>query len=547
MDAAEAVALLYRASRTGHRLSGTLSVVYASEVENRLTRKMFDLLAVRTGKFARTIAGSDDAPLEYTDIREPFQVAPGESRRDDSDAPGLSELLHPAWLLAGFDVTVHGTQTFGSRLSVALTATHRPAAERHATRTTLLGRIEALVDVELGILLRTVEYFEDEVCRTTELVDLVVDPLPHGAAPAPDESPDESPEESGEESGEPRSGGLSFEDFDIKVPAPVRLVARGIGAAMGEAVRLSARRQQPTEQTDDEPWFDEAVAAPLLSGGLPSDGDLAWLLHRSGRGTAPFTAELHHWADTGELVRAVQSMRAGSPLIGGLSGPDSLWSALNETNPGRTHTVHRLLFADLLHYRLDVLRGNKSRRPVTVSCDGATAYRLYSDRLVTARPQPPDFQLSKLLDLSWLLRLELTLQGWSEHGGRRALKIAARRHPDAGRLPHLPYTQMEVLIDAELGIALQYTDFHKDRPIMRSEVRDLRFVDLDDGDLRPAPPHGGRTVESDGGMYGDSAMPPLLKAAAGAATALAGGAAIVAGLLGNKRHQPPPAPPVEDD
>lgn len=529
MDSVGLVGLLYRAARTEHDLAGVLAVRWAAAVEQRLDRRLLERLSARhPGPVGRSFQGFDPvAAPGRADHRRPFRQTAGLLD------PDLGRMLHPAWLLVGCEVTPVRSEDTGARRTVAATAVPRPfaAAGRRLDRESLLSGYDLLVDAELGILLRVVEYFEGEVCRTLELEGVVLDP-PAGAATGAAEATE--------------ADAAGFADFDADVPAPVRLVAKGVGAVMGEAVRLSTRiqGQQPAAE-DDAPWFEEEPAEPAGSDeALPGDDALAWLLHRSGREARPFAAELHAWTDTKVLFHRAQEARATAPLLGRLLGPDAVWAAVGEVMPDRQHTVHRLLFADLLRYRLDVLLAPVRRSPTALACDGIHGYRLYPDRLVRVAPTPPEFAQAQLLDVAWLLGHDLTAEGWVEHGGRRALRITVSSRPRAIPSLELLFPRLEVLVDAELGVALRSTAYQQDgAPVARHELRGLWPAEPDEGAFRPAPPAGGRTMEGTAGLLGDSPLPAPLKAAAGAAGLLAGGAALLAGLFGNRT--PSPEPPAD--
>ena len=528
MDRVGLVGLLHRAARTEYDLAGVLVVHRAEEVEQRLGRRLLEQLSARlSGPAGRAFQGFDPAAAPApVDRRQPFRQSAGLLD------PDLRRMLHPAWLIVGCELTPVPAADTGGRRTVAATAVPRPfvGSRRRLDRESLLSRFDLLVDAELGVLLRLVEYFDGAVCRTLELEDLAVDAAPDAAGAAQEDDADDD----------------GFDAFDAEVPAPVRLVARGIGAAMGEAVRLGARFQerQPAA-ADDAPWFEPEPAEPAApEEALPDADALAWLLHRSGREARPFAAELHAWTDTRALFHRAQEARAATPVLGRLLGPDAFWSALDDVVPDREHQVHRLVFADLLRYRLDVVLNPARRAPTGLACDGVHGYRLFPDRLVRVAPAPPEFEQAQLLDLAWLLGHDLTAEGWVEHGGRRALRLTARSRPRAVPSLELLFPRLEVLVDAEFGVALRSTAYQQDgTAVARHELRGLRSVEPDESVFRPAPPAGGRTMEGGEGPFGDSALPPPLKAAAGAAGFLAGGAALLAGLFGNRT--PSAEPPAD--
>ncbi|MHA6760635.1 hypothetical protein [Streptacidiphilus sp. PAMC 29251] len=565
MRPAEVVALLHRASHSGRSIAGTLTVREVAEVRLRLLNRGMSEARDRAfgagaSRFTRFLGGHVEADefdgADRPERSEPFRFDPADLRDPDyepADEPaGLRELLCPDWLLSGFELSVGTEQPARDSVwnAVRVTAETRPCAtpESWVHDRALLSRIDLLMDRELGILLRIDEFFEDELCRTVELSDLVLDPPPPEPAAAPgkeDEADDEEDDD-------------SFAAFKDNIPEPVRLIAQGMGAALGQAVRIGAKLQHVPEPADDEPWFDLAPASPAPDQQIPSQDELSWLLHRSGRGTPRFTAELHCWLDTGALLGVFRALRESEPAVEGIFGPEPFWSALGETAPARHHRVHRVVFADLLHYRLDNRLETKGK-PLALACDGATGYRLFPDRLVTVPPAPPEFDLAQALDLSWLLRHHLVVEGLVEYGGRTALRVAVTCGPGETRaMPLMAFDGLEVLVDVELGVGLRLTAHQDGTAVARHELRDVvtaapstaapstaaapTAAAPTGSEFALAAPSGGRTVQGGGGMLGDSALPSPVKAAAGAAGALLGGAAMLVGLLGRKRPQPQPEP-----
>jgi hypothetical protein len=266
------------------------------------------------------------------------------------------------------------------------------------------------------------------------------------------------------------------------------------------------------------------------------------------------------------------------------------------------HLTHRVVVADLLHYRMETLLGRAPKKPGIMACDGSTQYRLFADRLVTAAAAPPELGLARMIDPSWLLaRAELTVHGWTELAGRRVLRLTAEPLrsdvPDAAFLfPHV-----ELLLDEEFGVLLRLTAFQdtfpaeahdksgvkshdnsqvktqinsqiktqsKDQspvqdkaddrshdelhdpapvperiPVARVELRELSAADPAPAEFRLEPPANGHTVTDRGGPLGESTLPAPLKAAAEAAATLAGGAVMLAGILGRNRKPQDPQDP----
>ena len=91
--------------------------------------------------------------------------------------PPEPELLHPSWLLAGFDLGPADTVVVGGREGYRLVATPRPASpgiEQAVGPGT--DQVEVVADAELGILLRCEMWSGGQVLLVSELHDVVTGP-----------------------------------------------------------------------------------------------------------------------------------------------------------------------------------------------------------------------------------------------------------------------------------------------------------------------------------------------------------------------------------
>jgi hypothetical protein len=92
--------------------------------------------------------------------------------------PPLRTLLCPAWLLTGSRLEAQDRVSACGRDALRVAVTKRPgAAGRLALAHFPTGRAEALVDAELGILLRIAWLADGEMPDVTELVSLELDPV----------------------------------------------------------------------------------------------------------------------------------------------------------------------------------------------------------------------------------------------------------------------------------------------------------------------------------------------------------------------------------
>jgi len=138
----------------------------------------------------------------YDELSGSLQAAPGglyradlvdeDGERELSVADGHSgsvpfpDLLIPSWLLARFDLKVTGQTDHVGRAAYAIAGRRRQAGEDTALR------VSALVDAELGVLLRYEETGAHGQAQTAEFTSLAVDAAgPADSLPSPDLSDDQ--------------------------------------------------------------------------------------------------------------------------------------------------------------------------------------------------------------------------------------------------------------------------------------------------------------------------------------------------------------------
>ena len=246
-------------------------------------------------------------------------VPPGErvtfERKPQPPVPGL---LAPAWLLLGYRLSVEGETTVAGRAGIVVTGVARPARLRGLSALTVLPwdltprpeRVSAVIDVELGIVLRRELGYPDGTVRVTEFLDLEVG----GAVDPSVFSPD-----AGSFFGDRSAGGRRPVD-DVGLEA-LKMVGRAGGgrARRGHQVRAQAARRSVRRRDRGGPGRRDAGrraaarlggrpgAADGDGGGTEADGrtpvsdEVLNLVYRGGLEPAPFSARLCEWTD-GEVV-----------------------------------------------------------------------------------------------------------------------------------------------------------------------------------------------------------------------------------------------------
>ena len=228
---------------------------------------------------------------------------------DDLRAP-FHELLEPSWLLTGYDLAVEGDTTACGRaaIRVAATARHRAGDETGGTWHRWPpgfwpGRVVAVVDAELGILLRCESQRGEQAPEVAEFRSLTVNLEPD---PAWFTAPPGSifAEDSGL-----RPFGFPFGETGLKVAK----TAAGLAAAgLGAAIRYTPRPHEDPFARATEEAEDPDAAMPRDDGAAP-DGtagpaapavsdEVLQLLYRSAADEPRFTATLHEWTDPDALL-----------------------------------------------------------------------------------------------------------------------------------------------------------------------------------------------------------------------------------------------------
>ena len=373
---------------------------------------------------------------------------------DDGPESPLPPMLRPSWLLTGYTLEAGEAVTVGGREALRVVAIPRPQLwSRRPADTRPLDRVEMLVDLGLGILLRHEEILDGRTLSVTELTGVRLDPDPVDD----DRFVPPGGWDSGRDSGPAAPGGPVWEAGKLVTG----LAERGVG------VLVKSWTSRSVEQDTRERPFVEMPPDPEP---LPADGpavtdQMLHLLHDSrDRWATGITATLHHWRDMAAvLTQAPDSMRR--LWFGGYG---HVLDAASE-RAGTLHTVFRVSFDGSGRYR------SEHALPAggfggTVVGDGERQWSLDEDEWLAHPPGPPPHEIGKLLDASWLLKRRLTGGAETTVGDRRGYRfaVAADASMDGFR-----FSADDVVADAELGILLSMVCHKDSAPVARYELRDV--------------------------------------------------------------------------
>jgi len=394
--------------------------------------------------------------------------------------PPLRMLMCPAWLLRSSRLEVRGPVRACGREALDVTVTARESA-RDVTGAARfrIGRTEAIVDAELGILLRVSRTDGRGAPEVTELVSLDVRPVidPAQFTPPPGSVIGESFWET------VAAGGPVFEVWKTAAG----LAAGGLGAwirysPFGRGRAEGAVDAEAAMPHDDPP--PEVTREGWLSG--PAVGDeVLHLLHASG--TVAFAATLHQWFDRGALLSQVPDAVRRT----GFGGLGLLTSALGE-RAAAPHLVSFLRVGGPGRYQID-LGYEPARGPKTIASDGRSRWRVYRDKVTAGPAQPLPSDLADLADASWLLECRLSDGALVMARDRPAYRINVARG-DAPWSLSMMFSPATAVVDAELGIVLSLTSYLGGRPVRRYELRDITGG-AGASDFRVRIPPGLRTEE----------------------------------------------------
>jgi hypothetical protein len=469
---------------------------------------------------------------------------------DDRPRPPYQSLLAPSWLLTDYSLlVVDGEVTVGGRAGVRVLGTPRKVTEPPHRFGGRLGRdagaprlfapparwlhgqhwdeVEAVVDAELGILLRCAKRPGDRTPAVTEFASLNVGEPADASLftmPAGGTYGGRGPgERAAKPAGTPAGASLgdamreaAGEAGKEAAKAVAGMAAGGLGALIKygpKGRRVDPFTQAASEAADPEAAMPTDERPPEEPAGGPEaealTDEVLHLVYRSGLGAPSLRATLHEWADFDALLAAVPRSARGTGFGGVGFLVDAMRDATRDAAADTLHAESTVAMGGWSEYRIDVVRsmGNghlfprtqsarRKERDVarTIVSDGARQWKVYGDQVIAGPAAPPPSDLADLVDAAWLLDRDLGLSGGTEVwvGGRRAYRIVAR-YRDVGRLGMGWWQRLffpaVALVDAETGLLLRLTRFKGGRPAMRQELRDLTSPEPGAG-FRFTPPDG---------------------------------------------------------
>jgi hypothetical protein len=450
-DEAEAVRLLYRADWTQLRLQAQIStgstVLVAPGKRYRFER-------------AGYITGCDGTrPWQLSDEDED-EHDDGETRWISGPEPPLADLLCPAWMLTGSRLEVRGRTRACGRDALHVVVTPRPTLYERNLSNVRNRPAEAVVDGELGILLRLVQPGPDNESETTEFV-------------TADFDPDIDPEQF-----MPPVGSLRGESFG-EVFGSGNLGWRAVKTAAGLAaggLGLWARhgpkrpdQSPPGDGSDLMPGIPAKDPAPEVSSdglpvGPPVPSDVLSVLQAGG--PAGFSARMHEWMDFGALASQTPAWARQA----GFGGLGYLMDVVSD-GPGAVQQSSTLRIAGPRHYQVD--RSHQPRNgPVTFACDGEQLWKVYADKITIGHAEPLPDDIGELADPSWLLQCWLAGGESVTESGRAAYRLSVTRRHDYPS-PAMWFRAVVAVLDAEIGCIVRLTSYIGTKAVRRLELENL--------------------------------------------------------------------------
>jgi hypothetical protein len=450
--------------------------------------------------------------------------------------PPLDELMWPAWLPAGFELELAGSALAAGRTATRvigrprpvgrgsrLSWRSRPRPQHRSRRLHLVDRIDALVDDDLGILLRCERIHGGQVVSRLEITSLTLDP-----PEASDAGQFTAPEDAANDGRAERIfGGTGWESVKT---------AADLGAtAMSFAIRHAPRREPAGSRPDpaDTPAAGGGAWTGQPGPDAPVNPQVLSLIYAAGLRPTEFDAELRVWADSTIGSDAFKWVTRNTTL----AGVTRLGDAMGElAGPWQRRDTVRIGLPN--RFRIDYIDGGVKRPTVCAeACDGAERWRVFPGHVGVGSAQPYPARIAALVDPAWLLDWRLTGGAEVIEGGRRGfrIRISERWQTSPGWPTAAP---VDAVVDAELGILLRLTQEQDGRPAKQEVLAGLRVRERwEASEFRIEIPKGTRVVQDTGGLTDQLDVPaPVLTAVHLAGKAFAT-AARVGGFLDSVRRQ----------
>jgi hypothetical protein len=278
----------------------------------------------------------------------------------------------------------------------------------------------------------------------------------------------------------------------------VGVAAGGLGAAARYSPRRLIRGHQGEVSEpipDDEPPPGSQADPASGPGEAPVSGEVLSLLYRSGSARPRFTAAIEHRVNVTGLLAGMP----GSWRKAGLGGVGYLADSLGagRDGPRTTRSVSIVAIDGWHRYRIEnqAPAGRRMADQVLArGCDGERYWKLHKDRVSVGDSRQAPAELADLVDTSWLLGCDLGGGEPVTVGGRLAYRLTVRGRWLNSDLLMFGYPAVAIL-DAQSGRLLRLTSYANGQPVSRDELRDV----VPAGD----PPGG-----SEGDEYG---VPPGLR------------------------------------
>jgi outer membrane lipoprotein-sorting protein len=439
--------LMYRPRWAGFAVSGRVNS-YEAIRRGPAARRSGILWLAPDGRYRADLVDEDDnRTLHISDGSSAWFAENGEAYQlaaTDAITP-FAALLSPAWVLAAYRLEVAGKREYAGRVAIAITGHERDTAVPASD--TADAQFEALVDAELGILLRYDKLVHGVRAESAEFTELEVT---EGDSPDP---------------------GL------FSRPDGVRVTAGGTARSPGTPDSLAPREDAGA----GEPVSD-AVVSQLYLAGLRQRRFSALLRERAD--SAAIAATLRAATLRGTVMRQLAEFAADH-----VENAD-LTARLQMIIPGR--------------FRIEVVSGTVCG-PTCSVCDGQQLWQVLPDRVyrMPAAPAPAGF--APLLDLAWLLDgYRLSPGGTVAAAGRPGQRITAQPVSENGMHGHgilsrvsFPYDAIDIIIDSSLGVPLRMAWSWQDQELFTAELADLA-ESVDEAAFQFDPPPGlpVRTVAS---------------------------------------------------